>query len=250
MAQVTYPPGSESLRYEHCVADRATVAEGPRREDGTGLMPELYINGAWATASAGGRRTIRCPADGSLVAEIDEATADDARAAVAAAYDAFHHGPWPTTSAARTGRPAAPRRRPARARRRRGRAGRVQGHRQATGREPVRRRRRGLGVPPLRQHRGRERRPHRRHRPRGRAEPGRPRAARRLRADRALELPAAAGVVEGRALPRGRQHLRAQAQRAHAAHQHHLDAAARGGRAARRASATSSWGPGRTPRRR
>ncbi len=66
-------------------------------------MPELYINGAWAAASAGGRRTIRCPADGSLVAEIDEAGADDARAAVAAAYEAFHHGPWPATPARERG---------------------------------------------------------------------------------------------------------------------------------------------------
>ena len=66
-------------------------------------MPELYINGAWTTASAGGRRTIRCPADGSLVAEIDEAGPEDARAAVGAAYEAFHHGSWPTTSARERG---------------------------------------------------------------------------------------------------------------------------------------------------
>jgi len=66
-------------------------------------MPELYVNGAWVSASAGGRRTIRCPADGSLVAEIDEAGPDDARAAVGAAYDAFHSGPWPTTSARERG---------------------------------------------------------------------------------------------------------------------------------------------------
>ena len=66
-------------------------------------MPELYVNGAWVSASSGGRRTIRCPADGSLVAEIDEAGPDDARAAVGAAYDAFHSGPWPTTSARERG---------------------------------------------------------------------------------------------------------------------------------------------------
>jgi betaine-aldehyde dehydrogenase len=66
-------------------------------------MPELYINGAWATASAGGRRTITCPADGSLVAEIDEASAEDTAAAIAAAYDAFHHGPWATTSSRERG---------------------------------------------------------------------------------------------------------------------------------------------------
>src|SRR6476660_1867440 len=74
-----------------------------RREGQDRPMPELYVNGAWVGASAGGRRTIRCPADGSLVAEIDEAGPDDARAAVGAAYDAFHHGPWPTTSARERG---------------------------------------------------------------------------------------------------------------------------------------------------
>src|SRR4051812_5584042 len=66
-------------------------------------MPELYINGAWAAASAGGRRTIRCPADGSLVAEIDEASAADTEAAIAAAYTAFHQGPWAATSARERG---------------------------------------------------------------------------------------------------------------------------------------------------
>jgi betaine-aldehyde dehydrogenase len=66
-------------------------------------MPELYIDGAWATASRGGRRTISCPADGTLVAEIDEASAEDTESAIAAAYDAFHHGPWPHTSARERG---------------------------------------------------------------------------------------------------------------------------------------------------
>ncbi len=66
-------------------------------------MPELYINGAWATASGGGRRTIVCPADGTLVAEIDEASAADTDLAIAAAYDAFHHGPWSSTSARERG---------------------------------------------------------------------------------------------------------------------------------------------------
>ena len=53
-------------------------------------------------------------------------------------------------------------------------------------------------------------------------------------ADHAVELPAAPGVLEGRALPGRRQHLRAQAQRADPAHEHPPDAAARGGRPARR----------------
>ena len=49
-------------------------------------MAENYIAGRWVGAEAGGRREIRCPADGTLVAEIDESTADDTRAAIAAAH--------------------------------------------------------------------------------------------------------------------------------------------------------------------
>ena len=62
-------------------------------------MPELYIDGAWSAARRGGRREIRCPADGSLVAEIDEAGPDDTRAAIAAARAAFDDGVWPATPA-------------------------------------------------------------------------------------------------------------------------------------------------------
>jgi betaine-aldehyde dehydrogenase len=66
-------------------------------------MPELYVDGSWTSASAGGRRSIHCPADGTLVAEVDEATAADTDLAIAAAYRAFHHGPWPATSARERG---------------------------------------------------------------------------------------------------------------------------------------------------
>jgi betaine-aldehyde dehydrogenase len=66
-------------------------------------MPDLYVDGAWTSASAGGLRSIRCPADGTLVAEVDEATAADTERAIAAAYRAFHEGPWPETSARERG---------------------------------------------------------------------------------------------------------------------------------------------------
>ena len=59
-------------------------------------MPDLYVDGAWASAAAGGRREIRCPADGSLVAEVDEAGVEDTAAAIEAAHRAFHHGGWPS----------------------------------------------------------------------------------------------------------------------------------------------------------
>ena len=61
-------------------------------------MPELYVDGAWTSPAAGARREIRCPADGLLVGEIDEAGPDDTTLAVGAAHRAFHAGGWPTTS--------------------------------------------------------------------------------------------------------------------------------------------------------
>ncbi len=66
-------------------------------------MPDLYVDGEWVGARAGGRREIRCPADGSLVAEVDEAGVEDTEAAIAAAHRAFHDGPWPHTSARERG---------------------------------------------------------------------------------------------------------------------------------------------------
>jgi betaine-aldehyde dehydrogenase len=66
-------------------------------------MPELYVDGAWTAASAGGRRAIHCPADGTLVGEVDEATAADVDLAIGAAYRAFHEGPWPATSSRERG---------------------------------------------------------------------------------------------------------------------------------------------------
>jgi betaine-aldehyde dehydrogenase len=66
-------------------------------------VPDLYVDGSWVSALAGGRRTIVCPADGQVVAEIDEAGPDDTAAAIAAAHRAFHEGPWPGTSARERG---------------------------------------------------------------------------------------------------------------------------------------------------
>jgi betaine-aldehyde dehydrogenase len=66
-------------------------------------VPDLYINGSWVSALAGGRRTITCPADGVVVDEVDEAGPDDTAAAIGAAHRAFHAGPWPGTSARERG---------------------------------------------------------------------------------------------------------------------------------------------------
>jgi betaine-aldehyde dehydrogenase len=66
-------------------------------------VPENYVAGRWTSARAGGRREIHCPADGRLVAEVDESTSVDTEAAIAAAREAFDAGTWPGTSARERG---------------------------------------------------------------------------------------------------------------------------------------------------
>ena len=69
-------------------------------------MPELYVDGAWSGALGGGRREIRCPADGTLVAEVDEAGPEDTERAIEAArraFDATGAGAWGSTSARERG---------------------------------------------------------------------------------------------------------------------------------------------------
>src|SRR5262245_30894795 len=66
-------------------------------------VPDILVGGEWRSALDGGRRQIRCPADGSLVGEVDEASGADTENAIAAAHEAFHQGPWPHTSARERG---------------------------------------------------------------------------------------------------------------------------------------------------
>jgi betaine-aldehyde dehydrogenase len=73
-----------------------SVASGVRAAD-------LYIGGCWVHASDGGTRESINPADGSIVATVDEATPDDARRAVGAARATFDEGTWPATPVAQRG---------------------------------------------------------------------------------------------------------------------------------------------------
>ena len=66
-------------------------------------MPDLYVGGRWVAARSGATRDIRCPADGRLVATVDEADRVDTEAAIAAAREAFDSGPWPLTAAQERG---------------------------------------------------------------------------------------------------------------------------------------------------
>jgi betaine-aldehyde dehydrogenase len=61
-------------------------------------VPELYIDGSWRSAAEGGTREIRCPADGTFVGEVDEASAVDTRQAISAARRAFDASGWPSSS--------------------------------------------------------------------------------------------------------------------------------------------------------
>lgn len=62
-------------------------------------MTTLFIDGEWRDASDRGVRDIASPADGHHVATVAEATVADTDAAIAAARNAFDHGPWPHTPA-------------------------------------------------------------------------------------------------------------------------------------------------------
>ncbi len=65
--------------------------------DSADRRPDLYIGGEWVHSSDGGTRDLINPADGSVVAVVDEATPADASRAVAAARAAFDDGTWPAT---------------------------------------------------------------------------------------------------------------------------------------------------------
>ncbi|WP_206426068.1 aldehyde dehydrogenase family protein [Nakamurella antarctica] len=60
-------------------------------------MSKVYIGGSWVEAVGAIPREIRCPADGTLVGVVADATAEHGVAAIAAARKAFDDGPWPRT---------------------------------------------------------------------------------------------------------------------------------------------------------
>ena len=66
-------------------------------------MANLFIGGAWRAGSSGAQREVVNPFDQSVVAKVDEATAEDVGAAVAAARAAFDAGDWPRTPARERG---------------------------------------------------------------------------------------------------------------------------------------------------
>jgi betaine-aldehyde dehydrogenase len=69
----------------------------------TGVADHLYRDGGWHVPLGAGRREIRCPADGTVVATVSEADAADVGPAVDSARRAFDSGPWPATPATERG---------------------------------------------------------------------------------------------------------------------------------------------------
>jgi acyl-CoA reductase-like NAD-dependent aldehyde dehydrogenase len=61
------------------------------------IRDKLYIGGSWVTPSNPDLLEIRSPHDQSVLGRVAQATNADVDAAVAAAREAFDHGPWPHT---------------------------------------------------------------------------------------------------------------------------------------------------------
>ena len=62
-------------------------------------IKQLYIDGAWQPAAAGGQRAIVDPGTGETIARVSYGTTADAEHAIRAARAAFDHGEWPHRSA-------------------------------------------------------------------------------------------------------------------------------------------------------
>ena len=61
---------------------------------------DLYIDGTWTTADAGGVIEVIDPATEAVIGQVPEASPQDARRAIEAARKAFDEGPWPYTKPA------------------------------------------------------------------------------------------------------------------------------------------------------
>ena len=145
-------PRSPILPHNDCCGASNTVAHSATRGSGrSGVEAERECRISTSTVRGRARsraasREIRCPADGTLVAERRRGRPGGHRGRDRRGVRRLPRRPLAGDVGPRARRPAAPRGRPARARRGRRGPGRVAGHRQAAGRERVRRRRRGRRV--------------------------------------------------------------------------------------------------------
>ena len=199
-------PGSSSTPSDG--ATRSTTDHASPAPDEARTVPSLYIDGAWTASADGACSPVVNPSDATVVTEVDVATDAQVEAAIAAARRAFDATDWPRTPDRRARGAARPRRRPDRPRPRGDGPPRDAQHRQGDAREPLGHGRRRARLPLLRRPRRQGGRPPRRRGQPGRAQPDRLRAGRRVRAHRAVELPAPPDELEDRAGARGRQHAR------------------------------------------
>jgi len=65
---------------------------------------KMFINGTWVEARSGRTSTVINPFDQSPLLEAASGDREDARRAIAAAREAFDHGPWPRTSGQERGK--------------------------------------------------------------------------------------------------------------------------------------------------
>jgi betaine-aldehyde dehydrogenase len=68
------------------------------------VTTDLFIDGAWRGAEGSATREVLDPFDGSVIRAVSDASAADAREAIAAARRAFDTGPWPRASPIERGR--------------------------------------------------------------------------------------------------------------------------------------------------
>ncbi len=60
-------------------------------------MSQIFVGGTWIDTLGAPQREIHCPADGSAVRTVPDATTAQTITAIKAARDAFDNGPWPST---------------------------------------------------------------------------------------------------------------------------------------------------------
>lgn len=67
-------------------------------EHASQMENRMFVNGTWQDALSGNKREIINPWDQSVIAVVAEGGREDAKAAIAAARNAFDNGPWPKFS--------------------------------------------------------------------------------------------------------------------------------------------------------
>ena len=179
-------------------------------------MSELFIGGEWQESASGRRADVINPVDQSLIGTVSDGDTEDAASRDPGGAHRVRRGRVAAHATGRTRRAAQPSRGPADQGQGGDRAQRNPGHRQTVGGKRNRRRRRRLGLPLLRRPRREPGLPAGRRWSRG-DQPDRLRAGRRVRVDHAVELPAVAGQLEGRARAGRGQHDRRQTERDHPA---------------------------------